>query len=372
MLQKLIVSLLFFGSLLASDLSQDFALDRNLKVLHLTFHRGCAIEFSRVTEVLGLTVNTWYIHDLEPGFFEGRVSGSAVYNMGHDRAQRIWDLHKETFLEYDLIITSDTVPLSRIFLQNGFSKPLIIWMCNRFDYYDGASLDCDFPDREYFQLLKNAKNLSNVRIVAYNAFEHYYAGRKGIDTGNSTITPCAVGLDPSYIEENFKSSIPLTVEKEECFFLPPYHNETNYMNFQLFCEDLGIPSYCGRYNGSYDLLGFKGIICMPYAWSNLALFENIALGIPYFIPSREFLNELMQKPNYFFVNYTEKALHLSEWYDPKHKDVFIYFDSWKDLQEKIQNTDFEKQSAIIFDYSKQLQSEVMNKWYSLFVDLIHP
>ena len=47
------------------------------------------------------------------------------------------------------------------------------------------------------------------------------------------------------------------------------------MNLFEFCTTLGIKSYCGRYNGPDDLRDFKGVIHIPYAWSNFALFENM-------------------------------------------------------------------------------------------------
>ena len=70
--------------------------------------------------------------------------GNAVYNIGHQRAETVWNRHKDYFDKFDVIVTSDTAPLSRIFLQNGWRKPLIIWVCNRFDYCDYASLDLVF------------------------------------------------------------------------------------------------------------------------------------------------------------------------------------------------------------------------------------
>ena len=149
-----------------------------LKVLHLTFHRGCAREFTGIAKALGLDLVTWYIPNLPPFFLDGKTTGNALYNVGHQRAQDIWEKHRDFFEQFDLILTSDTAPLSRIFLQNKWTKPLFIWICNRFDYYDGASLDCHFPDQEYYDLFSQAAMLPNVTMIAYTAFEHNYAQRK--------------------------------------------------------------------------------------------------------------------------------------------------------------------------------------------------
>ena len=112
------------------------------------------------------------------------------------------------------------------------------------------------------------------------------------------------------------------------------------MNLREKVESLNIKVFNGRYNGPKDLAEFAGIIHIPYAWSNLALFEGLQLGIIYFIPSLEFIKYLIHtdefKKDCFFWSppLIEDVLHLSEWYCEEFKEVFIYFDSWIDLKKK--------------------------------------
>lgn len=325
----------------------------------MTFHQGCATEFNAVAETLGIEVETWFIPSLPPLFFDGASHGNALYNIGHDRAERIWNLHKETFEQFDAVITSDTAPLSRIFLQNNFSKPLIIWICNRFDYSDRASLDCVFPDPEYYRLFKGACKKKNVRVVAYNLFEKEYARRKGIDIGDWLITPCA----PKENLESFISSIPNEVDKKEAFFLPPY---TNDMTFSNKCNQLGIPIYRGRYTGAEDLKDFKAIIHFPYAWSNLAFFENISMGTPYLIPSVSFLKTLLKDSQYWFVDRGYLGFEFTEWYMPGREEVITYFDSWEDLQHKIQTMDFISLRKRIKKYAESYRANMLDRWTELF------
>lgn len=338
---------------------------QNTKVLHLTLHRGCAKEFEGIAKALSLDLTTWFIQEKAPDFFEGYQSGNAIYNIGHARAERIWQLHKDYFNQFDVILTSDTVPLSRIFLQNDWQKPLIIWMCNRFDYHDGASLDCDFPDAEYYHLFQQALHKENVTVIAYTKFEHYYAQTKGIDTGSLTITPCALNVETTPL-----SSIPGFIKKEETFFLPPYHNESSFMDLSAHLNLLGIKNYCGRYNGGGDLTDFKGIIHLPYSWSNLAFFENIAHGIPYFVPSRSFFKLLASLGHYFHPNINfmldDQVYALSEWYSPEHSDIITYFDSWGDLIEKIRTTDFPALRKKIKTFAKQHQTDTVDAWKTVF------
>lgn len=343
--------------------------DKPFKILHLTFHKGCAKEIEAVTKALGVEVTTWLISDLPAKFFDGASKVNTLYNIGHERAERIWNLHKQTFEQFDAVITSDTAPLARIFLQNGFQKPLIIWICNRFDYFDWASLDCHFPDPEFYQLFNEAHLKENVTIVAYTAYEHYYAKKKGIETGSLVISPCAPGLSP-FLRS---SLIPSHTIKEDAFFLPPYHNETIFMNLSEHCTHLGIPNYCGRYTGPEDLKDFKGIIHLPYAWSNLSLLENINLGIPYFIPSRTFLKKLIKEKNYWHQEMSylieENRFDLSEWYQPSLDGIITYFDSWEDLKHKIATADYPALRERTKKYGQQYQSVMLERWVQVFTKI---
>ncbi len=346
--------------------------ERPYRILHLTFHQGCAKEFADVTDSLGLSTETWLIPSLPPGFFDGISSGNCLYNITHERAEHIWQLHQETFKQFDLICVSDTAPLARIFLQHHYEKPLLIWICNRFDYSDRASLDGEFPDAEYYQLFHDAQQMPNVKMVAYTPFELHYARNKGIEMNNRVITPSA----PVPALKITSSAIPSHIVKEETFFLPSYHNETLFMNLAEKCIQLGIPAYCGRYNGSSDLRDFKGIIHLPYSWSNLALFENLALGIPYFLPSRRFFQKLAKQDGYFHPNLTsllrEGLFDLSEWYAPDRKEIFIYFDSWDDLVEKIATTDYVAQRQKVLAYAQQHRKTMLTRWRALFQEMLQP
>ena len=63
-------------------------------------------------------------------------SNGNVFFVKKDFGKRSWVNSVVDFGKFDVIVTSDTAPLSRIFLQNNWKKPLIIWICNRFDYVD--------------------------------------------------------------------------------------------------------------------------------------------------------------------------------------------------------------------------------------------
>ena len=357
--------LLMWVSMHTFSYSQEKIANTKIRVLHLSFHKGCIREFAAIAKHLSLDVDSWHIPDLPDQFFDGVTIGNALYNMTHERAERIWNKHKRVFQNFDVVLISDTAPLSRIFLQNGWTKPLVIWVCNRFDYADNKTNDGNFPDLEYYDLFRKATTQDNVFIIPYSEFDRYYAKKKGIEMNNFLISPCAP--QPPSLQE---SLIPPYVQKKDYFFLPPYQNETRFTDLTGLCRKLGIDVYCGKYNGPADLKDFKGIIHLPYNWSNVAFFENCRFGIPYFIPSPRFLKELMSEGNYFHADaeflLEENQFALSEWYSPEHREIITYFDSWLDLKEKTLYTNFAKLQQKIKRYGAHHYKLMFDRWARLF------
>lgn len=365
MIRRCAIFLLLLNSLfIPSGLNAN----QKLKVLHISFHIGCVKDFEHVARAEGLDLTSWYILESQESrerFDPKRDQGSAIYNIGHERAQRIWDANKDYFNQFDVIVTSDTAPLSRIFLQNGWDKGLIIWICNRFDYYDGASLDCDFPDAEYYDLFKKAARQKNVKVIGYTPYEHYYAAARGVNTGGCTIKP--LGSLEREMRHSDVSFIPKKVDKENTIFIYPRLDERELAYVEKQCKKAGISYYSGRYNGPRDLQGFKGVIYFPYQWSNLALFEDLQLGIVHFVPSEKFITELVRsgKP----VRYcTLDQFHMNEWYCAAHKGLIVYFDSWSDLKHKIKSTNYSSMKTKIVDFGRAHKERTLKQWHAVFDD----
>ena len=341
--------------------------DRPIKVLHLSFHKGCCNDFAEVAEELGLELTTWYILGRETHpliFFDGKThSGNAVYNIGHDRAKAIWEIHKDFFNQFDVIVTSDTAPLSRIFLQNNWKKPLIIWVCNRFDYYDAASLDCAFPDSEYYNLFRRATKMPNVKIVSYTPYEHHYMREKGIPVDNFTIRP--LGTRERHNAEPMESYIPDVVDKGATLFLYPRLEQRHVRYIQDRCKEIGIATYSGVYNGPDDLKKFKGILYIPYAWSNLALFEHLQRGFVHFVPSEKFMMQAFNQGLPIRI-FTKTNFHLCDWYCDEFHDLFIYFDSWQDLKNKVESINYEQISDRVKSAGILHRENALRYWHEIF------
>ena len=326
-----------------------------MRLLHITFHKGCHLEIEYVFKKLG--------HDLEVMYFDdGVTKGNDLYKIDHDRAQNCWDKYQEYFHTFDGIITSDTGPTCRPFLQNNWSKLLMIWICNRFDY----EIQPETIDPEFYRLLRDIPNRKNVFIFGYSMIEPIYSRQfKNVDIGRFIIKPIGKNLISDDKRQTYKC--------EDIFYVPSYHNETNLMNLSEHLTTLGIQNKCERFNHISELLIYKGIICIPYAWSTFALFERMQHGIVTFIPTIRFLMELFTRgaPNGWFQPpfhsympeyFQPELLSLSEWYCEENKDLFVYFDTWDDLQEKVKTIDFIKKTETILLFAKEHQDEMLGRW----------
>ena len=367
MLQILcIVSVVLLSSKIFCDKTKDFS---NLKILHLSFHKGCVNDIEEVCKELGLNVTSWYIlgADYPRIEFDGYSTGNRVYNIGHERAKKVWEKHKDYFEQFDVILTSDTAPLSRIFLQNGWKKPLIIWVCNRFDYCDWGSRDCNFPDQEYYNLMDNAQNQENVKVIPYTDYEYIYARGKGVNLGTRTIKP--IGVKEKEVGSDFKSKIPEDVNKEETIFIYPRLPKGVMNHVARSCNKLGIKTYSGIYNGPEDLKGFKGIVYYPYAFSNLAPFENMQRGIVHFMPSEKFIRSEWAKRNPVRCCVNSNFKHC-EWYQDNYEGVIVYFDSWEDLKRKMDLLDYKTLCPKIRAFGQTHREVMLSRWQDVFGEVV--
>lgn len=331
----MIIRLCLFFLIFCSQVT--FAEGNGFKVLHLSFHQGCINDFQDVMKHFpSIELTSWYVATNNKKL-DVHTPGNAIYNIGKERAHRIWQQHADYFNSFDMIVTSDTAPLSRIFLQNNWKKPLLIWVCNRFDYHDGASLDCKFPDAEYYDLIRQASAKPNVKIISYTPYEIFYARKRNVDWGDLIIKP--IGSEPSAVS---RSLIPSDIDKSTTVFVIPrleswgqgQGNQLKYIMEQ--CHARGINTYSGVYAGPDDLTDFKAVISFPYQLSNLALFENLARGIVHLVPTVRFVNELRRqgKPVCFNTDVLSNS-DLCEWYHADNRDYIVYFDSWDDLAAKV-------------------------------------
>ncbi|MCH9622007.1 MAG: hypothetical protein S4CHLAM20_14410 [Chlamydiia bacterium] len=347
------------------------------KVLHITFHpSGCPGEIKALSKHFDFDLTTWIIPNQKYGDLDPSSYPMDNYMMTHEKADRIFKKHKETFESFDLIITSDVAPLSRIFLQNNWQKPLIVWVCNRFDLCVIKRKHKIFPDPEYYELFENAKNFDNIAIIGYTNYERVHAFK------NKNITSIKETIPPTGLNEDFssKKAIKKRLDKENRFFVRRYINEKNYGILQKL-EKINIQYYCGPYAGSQDLKDFKGMIHIPIVMSNFFLWENLKQGIIHFIPSKKFYKELYETKAIQFWDWTkagswwsfiptDEIFENSDWYNDKLAPYIVYFDSMEHLKQLTEEIDFEAKRKDIKAFHKRHVDYCLSKWDEVFKRLL--
>ena len=352
-----------------------------LRFLHLSFHRGCIEEIEQVARDLSIDLTSWFIFshiESYTSFFPNEKISYDIYNMTNKKAKKIWESNKHYFQQFDAIITSDTTPLSRIFIQNNWKKPLIIWVCNRFDLrFDHP--ECNFPDKEYYELIQQAAKQPNVTILSYTPYEYVYAQSKGVYFGNQVIKP--IGKKPQKFNSK-KQTFFKDINKKEYVYISPiggaiaskaFPKNTRFVLDQL--DKVNIKACAGPYNGPDDLTDFKGIIHFPYQASVFSLFEEIQRGIVHFVPSKKFLDYAVQSENQHMpcktIGHSLTSFEDSEWYLKENKDYCIYFDSWQDLKSKIDTVDYQKMKKGIINNAIQHRKTMLKRWKAVFQNAQH-
>lgn len=339
------------------------------KFLHVSYHKTCLRELEYVGKELGISIESLDLFFTPPESFDGVTPSHdfARHVMTREKANAVWKQNQTYFESFDGYIVSDPVSLFRVFLQNAPEKPLIVWVCNRFDSPSPA-----FPDKLYYQDFQANLNKPNVRVIAYTPYEIVHAKSKQIRNFSTLIRP--IGIGEMSIQHPDYKPLPLHIDKTNLFFVRKYLNETS-MNLPRILHRYDIPHYIGPYLGPQDLNGFKGVIHIPAVISNFFLFENLSLGLVQFIPSKEFFKKLAHMPGFVFRIWSKPklasiyndALTYSEWYSEEFAHLFVYFDSWEDLKEKIQHTNFPLLSAQAKTFAETHRKATLEKWRVVFL-----
>ena len=339
------------------------------KILHLSYHLGTIKEIETIAQKLDLDVTSWFIFGQPLEQFEGCNSGLNVYNISPDRAERIWNKHKDYFNQFDVIMTSDTAPLSRIFLQHNWQKPLIIWVCNRFDWaYNSPS----FPDEGLYKMFKDALKKENVFLIPFSSYEWFHCYKRGVRPKLPVIWP--IGSEETtqrYTEPGW--SVPGNIKKNELLLIDPHiKNEKAQFVMHAF-KRFNIKAYAGKYNGPQDIKDFKGVCFWPYQWANMCFFENIKRGLVHFLPSPTFLKKLVVHgaPVYRLMKsmVEDRSYEMNMWYCPEFEDAMIYYDSWHDLKHKVETTDYDAMKEKIMAIAEQHEQEMLNRWRMIIDDV---
>lgn len=139
-----------------------------------------------------------------------------------------------------------------------------------------------------------------------------------------------------------------------------------------------------------DLYSYKGIVHMPYEISTMSIFEQYSANIPLFMPSPDFLKQLLAKKKIPFNGpYTRKnfAAHLepmlgekwyeywvdhADYYDSDNMPYITFYNSMHEISDLINHADTESISLRMQAWNRIRQKNVLDKWRKLLEPHYHP
>lgn len=349
------------------------------RFLHVSYHGSCLQEIEQVAKELDFfEVESFQVLSSPANQFDGKIPPKAIerYCVNKDLANRIWNQNKSYFSSFDGYIVSDTAPLSQIFLQNAPKKPLLIWICNRFDFWPSATKPSSFTKHFYKLLNKAQEPHSKTKIVPWSFYDAAYFQKKMHCRYDACITP--MGVIREDFVHIFNKSVPLSVDKKETFYLGRYPN-TNRLHIPEILNQKNIPFYQGFYNGPKDLEDFKGVIHIPFVTSSFTFFELLSLGQVIFVPSPKFFRALYEQSTGLFIMHTkavlcrnllEEFLYGCEAYLPEYRESVVYFDSWNDLLCKTLTTDYAAISEKTRLSAEKRKERLLKEWKRIFQSLV--
>lgn len=292
-----------------------------MKILHLTFSVDCNDEIIHKYEKEGHQVSYLYFNDGTRG----------KYSIGSERARRYYQKHREYLETFDMIVISETTPLCRVFLENApETTRMTIWVNNSFDYCDESNDDCNFPDPDYYELMRKAvQEMKNVTFTFWTeiAREKMQAKLK---------IPCPGEIvKPSGYLVTYPLQEPV---EQDCYFVGEFHNDNIMLNLADELRGFGIKVHSGRIHDPRDLRRYgAGLVHIPNSWSSLLLYRCFYMNVPVSIPSKKFLLELRDTYANFHweSHFSAENIEKSDWYAPENSKRIRYFDSFESLTKTI-------------------------------------
>lgn len=337
-----------------------------MRVLHLSHHYGCLKDHQYVCDQLGLELTNklsiW-----------NQIIERNHYVITSDYADSVWGEYKDYFNSFDYIITSDTAPLSRIFLQNlrDFDGQLIVWVCNRFNYEMTQ-------DKEYLALFEESTKKDNVKIIPYTEFERTYASAYGVNITEEVIRPIGRSLDKPLSEEDSEDLIGFGGDYGEelvggDLLVSRYHNDTKYQDSVELFRSYGILADTCKYKGYMGLVElaekYHAYFILPDQYSKLAAFEIMNIGLPVILPSEDYVMRLSRSPNYWFGSGIYRhTIQTCEWYNEYFDKFAVYIDDFSQMAEALEIVKEHKDEirAIMSECSTEHMEKTLQQWRNIY------
>jgi len=325
----------------------------NMKLCNLDLHATVIKDLADIFEGIGHEVDNWSIssHRWVHGWPMKDVDVVNQFTWRHlneNMCRRFYERYKDELSSYDAFIVTHTPAFA--LLYTAFNKPVVAVASTRYEAPFSVSkrhwewLNRSLCDLTARQLLTRAAN---------NKYDQQYCN-------------LFTGLSWTHIP-SYCGHINVRWNPELSSFLI----DSRMLSIRLTNVSLIHKKSLGRFKWT-DLVKYAGIIVIPYNVSVMSVFEYYTACIPLFFPSKQFCMELYENfsdlgvmsdlswlqiwgvdggsvlpvnqndPNdYKKLEVVEHWIDYADWYDSEWMPYITYFDSFKDLEEKINAADLQ-------------------------------
>ncbi|KAJ3404308.1 hypothetical protein CcCBS67573_g07141 [Chytriomyces confervae] len=323
-------------------------------VLYYNTHGGALDNLRAVMSRLSLRIDNFNPNQIA-GYGMSRARAQRLVNSGH-----AWAICSQ----YDVVVIGDTIPHARAILLSLLDpRPsvrcqsrVVVEMTNRFNW--------DVKDKKsYYAMFRSlAKEASpggtlhnRLFWVANNNVEQAFVEHHIQAKLHQVRLLRPVGASRQHA---YPSDLDVPTKRN---FAARTHDTTHI--FEIMRDQYKIPisiiPFGHKYGGPHHLVKFKAFIDVPYQYSVMKFYENIAFGVPVFVPTPMFYESLVKDGLHFthcihldlvkqFPEFPKTALVpingfpawsvYFDYYDPLFSQYIYYFDSFQELQELSMNT----------------------------------
>ena len=253
-----------------------------------------------------------------------------------EEADLIWNkTTRQMCNDFDVILVSDTIAQSRSFLQNQCRRRLVLRITNRFDWQL-------WDDSSFYSLINSTALKMDIAVVPNNHFEVWYASRFRSVHFRSWVVLPGITLDSSFSLSTIEMGT--TSLSNKTFGVVSSHHDRFILQPILDQKNIAYTTLEPRRYGGSHALQNQVLVHLPYQASTMALWENLGAGVVYFLPTvRLFQKEvlprriccLLQKD--FDTDANQDFISYMDWYHESYHPLFLYFDTWSELESLVQN-----------------------------------
>lgn len=333
------------------------------KIFYFSRHYGTTTDFQFMANALQLENVTCLNPKSYFEFFSDRNTYKSILDSGYV---------EQICSSYDAIFISDSLADGWAFIMNKNlkCKNLVFVITNRFDVGVRDSEKEHFAEDFAFAINRNDKY--RAKVVVNNPFEVPYCKGKNVP----------IPEDHRLIRPLGNTDIPVIaaiVEHVACMILGTMRQDLDLM-FALVRENTGIE--CTKfemfYGGPRTLSQHNSIVVhLPYQVSIMKMWENLAHGVLYAIPSPRHYKEICEThrcEDGFFVRGAidllgENWSKYSDFYLPGWERCFIQFDSWSQLSDILVKKSYLENVNFCRNKMMDLRTQELQAWKSLLLEL---